>query len=335
MEYKILGKTGLRVSRIGFGGIPVQRVSLEGGVEAVQAAIHAGMNFIDTARMYSVSESYIGNAIGNLRSKVILATKCPNVDREGMKKGIETSLNELRTDHIELYQAHNVKTKADVDKIFSAEGACAAIDEAIKDGKVGFFGITSHLIEVLDYAIQNYSDKIATVMYPFNIVENQGQEMFKRAKAANIGTIAMKPLGGGNIENIELALRYIGEKDFIDVIIPGIGNATEARQNAIDLKPLTQAEHSECERIAKELGSEFCRRCGYCLPCPNGIDIPTNFTFVNYLEKYNLRDWAKERYAAMKAKAADCASCGICETRCPYGIKIREKLKKVACAFRN
>jgi len=337
MEYRVLGKTGLRVSRIGFGGIPVQRVGKDEGVETVRAAINAGMNYIDTARLYSVSEGYIGEAVEGegLRTRVILATKHPATDYDGMKKAIETSLKELKTDHIEIYQVHNVKTDQDADKIFSFDGAYRAIKEAITEGKVGFMGITSHLIGVLDYCLNNFADKIATIMYPFNIVENQGEEMFRRAKALNVGTIAMKPLGGGNLEDTRLALRYIAEKDFIDLIIPGIGNAAEALANCAELTRLCEAEHGECERIRKELGNNFCRKCGYCLPCSKGIDIPTAFTFYNYLAKYNLKEWAVERYNSLKVKASECMGCALCEARCPYGLEIQKKLKQVALAFKS
>ena len=141
----------------------------------------------------------------------------------------------------------------------------------------------------------------------------------------------MKPIAGGNIDDTALALRYIVNNPDCTIVIPGMGNAEEVRQNASEevFLPLSEEDKAECAKIVRELGSQFCRRCGYCAPCPQGINIPNNFLFANYLRKYGLADWAKDRYASMPKNASDCVKCGLCETRCPYDLPIRSMLEKV------
>ena len=160
--------------------------------------------------------------------------------------------------------------------------------------------------------------------------------IIRKAKEKGIGTIAMKPLAGGNLDNRPLALRFIAASGVCDISIPGMGDVAEVDKNAAvreNLSPLTEAELEEAEKAKKELGSRFCRRCGYCAPCTVGIDIPSNFLFVNYLRKYGLADWAAERYRTLKVNASDCIQCGACEQRCPYNLPIRQMLKGVVSDF--
>jgi len=145
----------------------------------------------------------------------------------------------------------------------------------------------------------------------------------------------MKPLAGGNLDDWELALRYIAASGVIDIMIPGMGSPEEVDRNAsVDLAaPLTAEELARCDAVRKELGTQFCRRCGYCAPCPNGIDIPSNFLMANYARKYGLAGWAEQRYKAMPYHAGSCVMCGACEKRCPYGLPIRDMLEGVAKVF--
>ena len=184
--------------------------------------------------------------------------------------------------------------------------------------------------------IELHGDKIETIMFPYNIVEIHGHEVLKKAKEMDIGTIAMKPMAGGNLDDWNLALRFIAASGVIDISIPGMGSPEEADRNAEaaeHFSPLTQEELAECDRIRKELGNEFCRRCNYCAPCPNGISIPNCFLMANYARKYGLADWAKARYDAMQYHAGSCVQCGACEKRCPYNLPIRDMLTKVADLF--
>ncbi len=336
MKYKILGRTNLKVAAISFGGIPIQRDSIENTKEVVDKLEEYGMNYIDTARGYTVSEEYLGAALVGRREKFILATKSMARDYQSMKKDVEISLENLQTDYIDIYQFHNVKSE-ELDVIFSENGAYKALKEAKENKKIGFIGATFHNVDALKKAIDVYGDIIDTVMFPYNIVEIQGEKTLLEAKEKGIATIAMKSLAGGNLDNYDLALRFIEESGVIDVQIPGMGNAEEVDKNAVvfnNLKPLSQEEKSEVLKIREELGNEFCRRCGYCLPCAVGINIPSNFLFRNYLLKYEgLADWARERFAAMDVTAKDCIECGECEVRCPYDLPIRKMLKEVAIAF--
>lgn len=335
MIYNELGKTGLKVSVIGFGGIPVQRVDAEKAKQVIIEAEKSGINYIDTARGYTVSEEYIGHALEGRRDKWVIATKSMARDKESMKKDVETSLNNLKTDYIDLYQMHNIKDMAQYKKVFSEDGAYAALLEAKNEGKIGHIGATFHSLDVLKEAIEN--GKLETIMYPYNIVENQAEDVFKRAKELNIGVVVMKPLAGGAINNGTLALKYIMNNKNISTIIPGMADVKEVEENVktVENFDLSQKDLEEIKSIKQQLGSNFCRRCGYCAPCTVGIDIPNVFLLQGYKERYNLADWAEKRYSKLKVTAKDCIKCGACEKRCPYNLPIRKMLEKAKETFKN
>lgn len=333
MEYITLGKTGLRVSRMGLGGIPIQRVDAAAAKELLDAVEAAGVNYIDSARGYSVSEELIGQAIEGRRDKFVLATKTMSRDREGMARDIETSLKNFRTDYIDLYQVHNPSLKQ-LEQVCAPGGALEALLEAREAGKIGHIGLTAHAPEVFERALE--LDWVETIMFPYNIVESQGTELMEQAREKNIGFINMKSLAGGAIENARLALRFAAANPNVDVVLPGMYSPEEVAENAAAIgegSPLTAEELEQVEALRRELGTSFCRRCGYCAPCTVGIDIPNNFVFHGYLSRYGLEDWARGRYEAMAAHASDCVECGACEERCPYQLPIREMLKKVAADF--
>ena len=332
MQYRALGKTGLSVSIVGLGGIPIQRTDVIGTRAIIDACIEEGINFIDTARGYTVSEEYLGHALLGRRDRFIIATKSMARTYEAMKADIDKSLAALQTDHIELYQIHNIKSDEDFSTVFGEDGAYRALAEAREAGKIGHIGATAHATEAFARLLDMYGDRIESIMFPYNIVEDQGTALMQRAREMQIAFIAMKPLAGGNLEDASLALRYVLSSPDCTVAIPGMGSVEEVHENAAaaEAEPLTAEELRQCKRIASELGETFCRRCGYCLPCTQEISIPSAFLFANYLRRYGLADWAKSRYFAMHATAKDCIACGACETRCPYGLPIRTMLKKVA-----
>ena len=334
MKYVTLGKTGLKAAVVSFGGIPIQRSDAANTKAVVDKLEQYGMNYIDTARGYTVSEEYLGAALEGRRDKFILATKSMARDKESMARDIETSLKNLRTDHIDVYQIHNLPM-GQIDQVFGPGGAWEALLEAKAAGKIGHLGVTAHNVDALKKMLELHGDQIETVMFPYNIVETHGHEVLKRAREMGIGTIAMKPLAGGNLENWDLAMRFIAASGVIDISIPGMGSPEEADRNAaVDMTaPLTREELEACDAIRKELGNEFCRRCGYCAPCPNGINIPGCFLMANYARRYGLADWAKARYDAMQYHAGSCVQCGACEKRCPYNLPIRDMLTKVADLF--
>ena len=335
MNYVSLGNTGLKVSQVSFGGIPIQRADAANTMAVVDALEARGINFIDTARGYTVSEEYLGAALEGRRDKFIIATKSMSRDAEGMTRDIGISLSNLRTDYIDLYQIHNLPEK-DFDKVFGPGGAYEALCDAKAAGKVRHIGATAHNADVLRRLVEEYGDKIETLMFPYNIVETQGHDILAAARKKGIGTIAMKPMAGGNLDDWNLALRFIAAAGVIDVSIPGMGSVEEVHRNADaadGFSPLTAEELAQCDAIRKELGSQFCRRCGYCAPCTVGIDIPSNFLMSNYRRKYGLSDWAVSRYQGLAHHAGECIGCGACESRCPYELPIRKMLARVADEF--
>ena len=333
MEYTVLGKTGLKISRMGFGGIPIQRVDRETARTLTHRLLEAGVNYIDTARGYTVSEEYLGFGLEGIRDRFILATKSMARTRDEMAADIDRSLKNLRTDYIDLYQVHN-PTMEQLAQVIAPGGALEALLEAKSAGKIRHIGLTAHAMQVFESALD--MDWVETFMFPYNIVENQGEDLIRRCAGKNIGFIAMKPLAGGAIEDASLALRYIRANPSVSVVIPGMAEEGELAQNLAamnDLSPLSEEELTRMEAIRKILGTQFCRRCNYCQPCTAGINISSAFLFDGYLSRYGLADWAKVRYASMDKTASDCVGCGVCETRCPYHLPIREMLAKVAEHF--
>ena len=333
MEYRVLGKTGLNISRMGFGGIPIQRIDAEGTKALMQQLKAAGVNFIDTARGYTVSEEYLGYALEGIRQDFVIATKSMARTKEAMAADIEISLKNLRTDYIDLYQVHNA-TPEQVQQVVAPGGALEALLEAKASGKIGHIGLTSHSLDTFQMALD--MDWVETFMFPYNIVETQAEKLIAECAKRNIGFICMKPLAGGAIEDATLALRYICDNDAVTVVIPGMADPRELTQNIAavsDTSPITAEEKAAFLEIRNQLGTNFCRRCNYCQPCAAGINISGAFLFEGYLNRYGLGEWARGRYAAMPKHASDCIGCGACESRCPYNLPIREMLKNVAVQF--
>ena len=333
MEYTVLGKTGLKISRLGLGGIPIQKVDAKDTTRLIDEMLKEGVNYIDTARGYTVSEEYLGQALEGRREHFVLATKNRACSKDEFAQAIDTSLAKLRTDYIDLYQIHN-PSEADFKKAMDEGGCLEALMEAREAGKIGHIGVTAHSLEVFKLALNE--DWVETIMFPANIVEYQGKELIRQCKEKNIGFIAMKPLAGGAIDNAELALRYLFSDPCVTVVIPGMAEVRELKKNiaaSLRTEPLSEDELKACEEVRKTLGNDFCRRCNYCAPCTMGINIPSVFLFAGYLERYGLAGWAKERYATLPKNASDCISCGQCEPRCPYKLPISEKMKKIAKEF--
>ena len=239
----------------------------------------------------------------------------------------------MRTDHIDLYQIHNLPVRQ-IEAVMGEGGALEGLLKAKKEGKIGHIGLTAHSVETFERALE--LDFVETIMFPYNIVETQGEELIAKCLQKNIGFICMKPLAGGALENATLALRFILDNPNVGVVIPGMATVREVAENAgVSDKEgaLTEGELAQIEQIRRELGSNFCRRCNYCAPCAVGISIPSIFLFGGYLERYGLEDWARSRYATLSKTASDCIGCGICESRCPYELPIREMMKKYAVSF--
>lgn len=325
---RALGKTNLKINRIGFGGIPIQRVTQQDTNKIIDELINQGINFIDSARGYTVSEEYIGNAIEGKRDNFILASKSMSRTYEDMLKDVDITLKNFKTDYIDLYQLHNVKSD-EYENIFNDNMAYKALLDCKSQGKIKNIGITSHSIDTIKKAVRD--EKFDTIQFPYNIVEDQADEIFREAHKRNIGIIVMKPLAGGAINNAKLAIKYILSKEYIDVVIPGMDSVDQVLENISVLENLyiDKEDELKIEDIRNQLGNRFCRRCEYCMPCPVGINIPMNFLLEGYYSRYNLKEWSKERYNSLDIKASDCVECGKCESKCPYDLPIREMLKEV------
>lgn len=330
MEYRILGKTGLEISRLGFGGIPIQKIDAEGTKALIRELIKEGINFIDTARGYTVSEEYLGFALEGVRDNFVLATKSMARTKEAMAKDIDISLKNLRTDYIDLYQVHNPGAK-DVEQVMAPGGALEALYEAKKAGKIGHIGITLHSVDLFKQALD--LPWVETIMFPYNIVETQGEELIAQCADKNIGFICMKPLAGGAIDDAVTAMRFVVSNPAVTTVIPGMADAAEIAQNSAataDTSPLNDEEQEKIAKIKDLLGTNFCRRCNYCAPCTVGINISGVFLFEGYYSRYNLKEWASDRYSNLSKTASDCIGCGVCEARCPYNLPIRQMLKRAA-----
>ena len=336
MQYVNFGTTGLQISRLGFGGIPIQRIDQPGTRELLIAAHKAGINYIDTARAYTVSEAWIGQSLeeAGLRDDFILATKCRALTKADMEAEIATSLKNLRTDHIELFQFHNPSLDG-LKTILAPGGAMEALLEAKARGIVGHIGITAHKIGVAEDIIA--SGLYETLQYPFSYLSTPREAaLAESCRKANMGLITMKALAGGAIEDGRLALRYVLSNPAVTVSIPGMATVEELNANvagAANTAPLTPEEEAACQKVRDALGTQFCRRCNYCAPCTVGISIPSVFLFQGYLNRYGLQQWGRERYATLQTKAGACIRCGACEPRCPYNLPIRQMMQKAAEDF--
>lgn len=331
MELRRLGKTELKVSAIGLGGIPLQRVDEETALDIIREAHKEGINFIDTARGYTVSESLIGSALQEIgRDKFILATKSTARDYGGIMEELKISLSNLKTDYIDLFQFHNVSSDEDLETILGPNGALEAVKEMQEKGVIKHIGITSHSVDTLEKAIE--TDEFSTIQFPYNPVEDQGEKAFERANEKDMGVIAMKPIGGGAIAEGTYSLRYILENECLTSAIPGMDTVEQVKKNAEigqNMRPLTEEESKILGKELETLGDKFCRRCEYCEPCTVGMSIYSQFLMEGYYTRYGLKDWALERYASMDKNAGDCIQCGKCEERCPYDLPIMEMLENV------
>jgi predicted aldo/keto reductase-like oxidoreductase len=330
-----LGKSGLTVSQIGFGGIPIQRLAEKEAIAVVRGCLDRGVDFIDTARAYTTSEEHIGKAIAGRRDGVVLATKSVCRDKAGLLADLETSLRLLGSETIDLYQLHGVSTMEDYQKVTQPGGALEGALEAQRSGKIRHIGFTSHSLDISNLAVD--SGLFETILFPLNFVGREpGEALYPLAIARDVGFIVMKPLGGGLLGNARLAFKYLLQFSQA-VSIPGIEKIEELEEILrIVSEParLTQTDLDGMERIRQELGSRFCRRCQYCQPCPQGIPIAQVLSAENVWKRIPLADFL-QGYAAPIEKAAACEKCGECEAKCPYGLPIREMLDESLALYQR
>jgi uncharacterized protein len=326
MEKTRLGRTGLMVTRTAFGVLPIQRTPMEEAVKILKAAYEGGINFFDTARGYSDSEEKMGRAFEGVRDKVFIATKSGASDGETLTKHLETSLAHLKTDYVDVLQLHNPSEIPDPNEAKSTYAAAAA---ARKSGKVRFIGISNHRIGVAIAAAR--SGLFDTVQYPLSAVSDEKDlALAGECKKADVGLIAMKALAGGLITNARLAFAFLRQYENI-VPIWGIQRQEELDEFLeLDANPpkLDAALVAEMERFRKELSGEFCRACGYCLPCPAEIPIPMAARMSLLLRRAPAKNFLTEDWQKQMARIEDCRECGQCKSKCPYGLDTPELLKK-------
>lgn len=336
LKETILGRTGLKVKILGFGGIPIQRVTEEEAIGVVRRCHELGINYYDTARGYTVSEERIGKALKDVREEVILATKSGRRTGEEMEEELETSLRNLRTDWIDVYQLHNVSSMDAWERIKAPGGALEALYKAQEEGRIRHLGITSHDPAVLADIVRE--DIFETIMIPYNYLTlKPEEELLPLCWEMNVGTIIMKPFGGGAFSNANTALKFVLSREHVDIVIPGMMTVDEVEENfgvASDAHTISEGELELIERDRVELGSRFCRACNYCQPCPQEIPI----TFVlraesQFLKRMGWRPGTDVRIAEAVEKAESCIECGECEGRCPYHLPIRQLLPERAASL--
>lgn len=326
MEMVTLGSTGITVNKNGFGALPIQRVSAEAAVKLARRAYEAGITFFDTARFYTDSEIKLGEAFDGMREKVYIATKTGAGDAEGFWKDLNISLNNLRTDYIDLYQFHN---PAFCPKPGDGSGLYEAMLEARAKGMVRHIGITNHRLSVAHEAVE--SGLYETLQFPFCYISGvQEKELVDQCKEKNMGFIAMKALSGGLITNSAAAYAFLAQFDNV-LPIWGVQRDSELEEfiSYIDNPPVMEGEIKEIiERDRRELSGDFCRGCGYCMPCPVGIEINTCARMSLLLRRSPSATQLSEGGQKMMKKIEDCLHCGKCKTKCPYGLDTPTLLEK-------
>lgn len=326
MEYVTLGSTNITVNKNGFGALPIQRISTEDAVYLLRKAYDAGITFFDTARGYTDSEVKVGKAFEGMRDKIYIATKTVATTAPGFWKDLETSLTNLRTDYVDIYQLHNISF---CPKPGDESGLYDAMLEAKKKGMIRHIGITNHRLHVADEAID--SGLYETLQFPFCYISGpQELKLVDKCREKNMGFIAMKALSGGLINNSAAAYAFMSQFDNV-LPIWGVQRESELDEfiSYIDNPPVMDDEiRSLIENDRQELCGDFCRGCGYCMPCPVGIEINNSARMSLMLRRAPSSAWLTEDWQNKMKRIESCLNCGQCMSKCPYGLNTPELLKK-------
>ncbi len=321
-----LGRTGINVNANGFGALPVQRVSVSEAAYLLQKAFYNGVDFFDTARYYTDSEVKLGAAFEHIRDRIIIATKTGAQNAEDFWKDLETSLANLRTDHVDIYQFHNPSF---VPMPGDGTGLYEAMLEAKKQGKIRFIGITNHRIALAEQAVD--SGLYDTLQFPFSYLASEREvALVEKCREKNVGFIAMKALSGGLITNSAAAYAYMAQYDNV-LPIWGIQRERELDEflSYQDNAPQLSGELQELiEHDKAELAGDFCRGCGYCMPCPAGIEINNCARMSLMLRRAPVREYTTSAWHEKMAKIKECLECGQCKSKCPYSLDTPALLKK-------
>lgn len=318
MEKVRLGRTDLWVSQTSFGALPVQRISREEAKKLIRRAYEAGINYFDTANAYTDSEEKLGEALRDVREHVVFSTKSMATDKKTVHAHIEESLRRLQTDYIDLFQFHNPAQMPDIE---DPDGAFAAALEAQKKGYIRHIGITNHRLPVALEAIA--SGNFETLQFPFCYLSAEKDvEVVALCKQHDMGFIAMKGLSGGLLNNAEACYAFMRQYDHV-VPIWGIQHEWELDQwlELAERDPkVTPKIQAVIEKDLRELAGNFCRSCGYCLPCPAKIDIPQSARMAELLRRTRYEQYMSDAWHKKMHRIEDCIQCGACKSRCPYGL---------------
>ena len=319
MEYTLLGNTGLKVTRTAFGALPIQRRTMEDAIKILRCAYDGGINFFDTARMYSNSEEKIGNALKDVRKDIVIATKTASKSVEGIKADLETSLRLLQTDYVDLFQFHN---------FYPSEELIDTVRGFIRDGKVRCMGLTLHAKEQAIQAIE--SKQFKTLQFPLSsLSDDEDVALTKRCEEAGMGFIAMKAMAGGLIRNVPANFAFIRSLSNV-VPIWGIQHMHELEEflTLEEKSPqLTEADLKSIHDDKIALGERFCRGCGYCMPCPADLILWMVCRMDLLLGRSVYQNNISKKWQDEMAKIDNCTDCRICAERCPYHLKPYEMIR--------
>ena len=327
MRYTTLGKTGLNVSRTSFGALPIQRCSFEESKAILRKAYDAGINFFDTARNYTDSEEKIGYALSDVRKDIIIATKTHEHTPDSIRASIDTSLKNLKTDYIDLFQFHNN---------FPNPECIEAVNGEVTKGKILHVGITLHAQETAFEAVR--SGLFETLQFPFSSLSDATDEfLVDECAQENVGFIAMKALSGGLMRNIEANFAYINT---FETVVPIYGiQRMEELEEFIDLEErspeMTEEFRKAIAKEKEELKGKFCRGCGYCKPCPVEIPLELACRMDLFLTRNAYQSMITPEMQEKMERIADCTDCKACASRCPYGLKPYELIRDQIEFYRN
>lgn len=326
-----LGKTGITVPQNAFGALPIQRVTLGTAVHLLRSAYDGGMRFFDTARAYTDSEEKIGTAFEGMRDKVYIASKTKARNAAEFWEDLETSLKTLKTDHLDLYQLHFVPQCY---KPGDGTGLYEALVEAKKQGKVLHIGITAHKIGVAEEIVA--SGLYETLQFPFSyLASDRDIALVKSCRDAGMGFIAMKGLSGGLLTNSKACMAFMSQ--FEALPIWGVQRESELKEwlRFFDEDvEMTDELRAVIEADRKELMGDFCRGCGYCMPCTVGIQINQCARISQMVRRAPSASWLNDYWQKEMAKIDECVECGLCKTRCPYELDTPKLLKKNLADYR-
>lgn len=318
-----LGKTNLEVNKNGFGALPIQRRNYADSIEILKTAYDNGIDFYDTARFYTDSESKLGCAFEDVRENIYIASKTGMESVEEFWRDLETSLKELKTDYLDLYQFHNISfCPKEEDDLYKA------MIEAKQEGKINHIGITTHKITIAHEALD--SGLYETLQYPFSYLSGDEElQLVEKCRQLDVGFIAMKAMGGGLLKQSKASYAYINQFDNV-LPIWGIQHLSELEEFLSYPNDLLLDDETKkiIENDKKELGDNFCRGCGYCMPCSEDINISLCARMSLWIRRFPTEPNLDEKTQKIMKKTRDCIECYECVDNCPYELDIPELLKE-------